>query len=408
MTDVSPRHAPLGFNAFVAMVAALMGLNALAIDIMLPGLPAIGQAFGLDDPNRAQVVIVAYMAGFGGGQLFIGLLADRFGRKPVLLFGLVAYALAALACIIAPSFEMLLAARVVQGIASAAPRVISTAVVRDCYSGRQMAQVISLSMTIFMAVPVMAPSIGQGILLIAPWQAVFGVLALYAVVMAWICGTKMPETLAAEDRRPIRIPAIIEAFRSVLGSRMTMGYTLAAGAFMGALFGFVTCAQQVLGEVMGLGNMFPVVFAVIAGSIAFSSFLNAWLVERWGMRFLSHSAVLIFLTLAIILFLTATTITLIPFLILLSLMMLMVGLTFSNFNALAMEPQGHVAGTASSLIGAITVTMGTLIGSAIGQSFDDTIVPLSVGYVFCGLVTLAILLVTEKGRLLSRGTDAER
>ena len=402
MTDASPRHAPLGFNAFVAIVAALMGLNALAIDIMLPGLPSISAGFGLNDPNQAQTVIIAYMAGFAGGQLAIGLLADRFGRKPVLMVGLAAYAVAAVACIFAPSFELLLLARVIQGVASAAPRVISTAIVRDCYSGRQMAQVISLIMMVFMAVPVMAPSVGQVILFVAPWQAVFGVLAVYAGVMAWLCATKLPETLAPENRREIRIPVIVEAFRSVLTSRLTVGYTLAAGAFMGALFGFVTSAQQILGEVMGLGLWFPLVFSVIAGSIALSSFVNAWLVERWGMRFLSHSAVLIFIAMALILVLTASFITVVPFLILLSLSMLMVGLTFSNFNALAMEQQGHVAGTASSLIGTVTTVIGTIIGFLIGQSFDNSILPLAIGYLSCGILTLVILLITEEGRLFSR------
>lgn len=402
MTHASPRHAPLGFKSFVVIVAALMGLNALAIDIMLPGLPAIGAAYGLYDPNRAQTVIVAYLAGFGGGQLAIGLLADRYGRKPVLLAGLIAYALAALACIVAPSFETLLLARLVQGVASSAPRVISTALVRDCYSSRQMAQVISLSMMIFMAVPVLAPAIGQLILLVAPWPAVFAVLALYAGVMAWICATRLPETLAVENRRPISLRATGQAFGSVLGSRLTMGYTLAAGAFMGALFGFVTSAQQVLGEVMGLGIWFPVVFAPVAGTIALSSFVNAGLVERWGMRLLSHIAVLTFIGLSAILLLVSAWITLVPFLILLSAMMLMVGLTFSNFNALAMEPQGHVAGTAASLIGTITVLMGTIIGFGIGQSFDDSIVPLSAGFLFCGLLTLTILLVTERGKLFGK------
>jgi len=402
MTDSSSRHAPLGFNAFVAIMAALMGLNALAIDIMLPGLPSIGAAFLLDDPNRAQTVIVAYMTGFAAGQLAIGLLADRFGRKPILMVGLAAYTVAAIGCIFAPSFELLLLARMVQGVASSAPRVISTAIVRDCYSGRQMAQVISLIMMVFMAVPVVAPSIGQLVLFIAPWQAVFGVLALYSIVMWWICARFLPETLAPQNRREIRLPAVADAFRSVLTSRLTMGYTLAAGTFMGALFGFITSAQQILGDVMGLGVWFPLVFALIAGSIALSSFANAWLVERWGMRFLSHGAVLAFIVLSTLLVLTADIITVVPFLLVVSMSMFMVGMTFSNFNALAMEQQGHVAGTAASLIGTITTVIGTLIGFMIGQSFDNTIVPLAVGYLSCGVLTLAVLLVTESGQLFRR------
>ena len=402
MAQPSPVHAPLGFRGFVVIVALLMGLNALAIDIMLPGLPAIGAAFGLDDPNRAQGIIIAYMAGFGGGQLLVGLVADRFGRKPVLLVGLAGYTLAAVACIVAPSFEVLLAARVVQGVASAAPRVVSVAIVRDCYSGRQMAQVVSLSMTVFMAVPVLAPSIGQMILLAAPWEGVFAVLALYALAMTWICAVKLPETLAPEHRRPVRLPVIRAAFASVLGSRLTMGYTLSAGVFMGALFGFVTSAQQVLADVMGLGELFPLAFGLCAVTIAFSSLVNAALVERLGMRVLSHGSVIGSIVLAGAMLTFADRLDIWGYLALQSGMMLMVGLTFSNFNALAMEPQGHVAGTASALIGTVSILTATVIGGLIGQSFDGTIVPLSVGYLTCGVTTLFILLVTERGRLFAR------
>ena len=402
MSEPSPRHAPLGFRGFVVIVALLMGLNALAIDIMLPALPDMGRAFTLDDPNRAQNVLVLYLAGFGAGQLLVGVLADRFGRKPVLLAGLVGYGLAALACVLAPDFATLLAARFVQGMASAAPRVVSVAIVRDCYSGRRMAQVMSLSMTVFMVVPVLAPAIGQAILLVAPWEAVFIVLALYAAAMFWACTTRLPETLAPEDRRPIRLARIVEALGSILRARQTVGYMLAAGVFLGALFGFVTSAQQVMGEVLGLGRLFPLAFALCALSIALSSLVNAALVERLGMRLLSHGAVLAATIIAALMLALGEGAGLWGYLALQSALMLMVGLTFSNFNALAMEPQGHVAGMASAVTGTVTVLMGAGIGHVIGQAFDGTTAPLGTGYLACGLGTLGILLVTERGRLFSR------
>ncbi|WP_316015906.1 multidrug effflux MFS transporter [Roseobacter sp. HKCCA0434] len=402
MTEASPLHAPLGFRTFVVLTAALMGLNALAIDIMLPGLPALGLDYGLEDPNRAQTVITAYLVGFGAAQFVVGILADRFGRKPVLIAGLACYTLAAFACLVAPSFETLLVARVVQGMASAAPRVVSTALVRDCYSGRRMAQVISLSMMIFMAVPVLAPSIGQLILLVAPWPAVFAVLAVYALLMLWFCAARLPETLAPEKRRPIRLSFVAEAMASVFGNLQTVGYMLAAGIFFGAMFGFVNSAQQVLGEVYNLGPWFPAVFALVAGSISISSFLNAGLVERLGMRFLSHLAVAAYIVLAAIMWLFARDLALVPFLLLLTPMFLMIGLTFANFNALAMEPQGHVAGVAASMTGAVTVLMGAGIGFVIGQAFDGTVLPMARGFLISGMATLVMIALTERGRLFSR------
>ncbi|MCR9219179.1 MAG: multidrug effflux MFS transporter [Alphaproteobacteria bacterium] len=396
------RHAPLGFAGFVALIAALMALNALAIDVMLPGLPAIGAAFALSDPNQAQTVISAYLAGFGIGQLLTGVLADRYGRRPVLLTGLVLYALAAFACVAAPSMEMLLAARFAQGLGSAAPRVVAVAAVRDCYGGRRMARVMSLVMMVFMAVPVLAPSLGQIILLLAPWRAVFGLLALYGVVMLWLCWRLLPETLHPEFRRPIRLDAIVEALGSMTGSRQTMGYMLAAGAFLGALFGFINSAQQALGEVLGLGEWFPAVFAVAASSIALASFVNARLVERLGMRVLSHGATIAYLALALAMIALerAGLLGLWVFLPLLTLSTLLVGLVFPNFNALAMEPQAHVAGVASSVIGAVTILIGAGGGYLVGQAFDGTLLPLAVGFAVFAAATLAVLFWAERGRLL--------
>lgn len=378
-----------------------MGLNALAIDIMLPGLPQLGAWFELDDPNHAQVVITAYLIGFGVGQLFMGLLADRYGRKPVLLCGVALYMVCTVVCVFAPSFELLLLARLAQGLASAAPRVVATATVRDCYDGRQMARVMSLTLMVFMAVPVIAPLLGQVILFVAPWQAVFGFLTLYSATILVICAQRMPETLDPALRRPIKGAVIAVALRSILGSRQTVGYTLAAGVFFGALFGFINSAQQVLGEVYELGTLFPLVFATVAIAIALSSYVNSRLVERIGMRVLSHGAVVIFLILSSLMLVLewCEVLSLIVFLPLFVVMMLLVGMVFSNFNAMAMEPQGHVAGLASSFVGAMGVLIGAGIGYVIGQAFDGSVMPLAIGYVGSGLGTLVLILVTERGRL---------
>lgn len=404
---VSPSlasHAPMSTTAFVALMAALMALNALAIDVMLPALPQIGADLGVVAENDRQMVIIAYLLGFGFGQFFMGPLADRFGRKPVLLFGLVSYTLAAVLCALAPGFETLLIARAIQGLGSAAPRVMVVALTRDCYQGRDMARVMSLTMICFMAVPVVAPSIGQAILLVAPWRSIFAVLGVYALILLWIAATRLPETLDPVRRRALRLGVLAQGMGLVLRSRQTMGYAVASGVFLGALFGFISSAQQILGELYGLGPLFPLVFAGIALAIGVSAFVNSRLVGRLGMRRLSHGAVIAFtvITAALAGLSWFQPPPLPLFIGMLAAAMLLVGMVFSNFSALAMEQQAAVAGLASSMIGGFTTLLGAGIGFAIGRAYDGTVLPLTLGYALCGAGTLALLAITERGRLMGR------
>ncbi|WP_372422409.1 multidrug effflux MFS transporter [Salinarimonas chemoclinalis] len=404
--DESHRHAPMTFREFVAMVAALMALNALAIDIMLPAIQDIGAALAVADPNERQAILPAYLAGFGVGQLLVGSVSDRFGRRPVLLAGLVFYVAAAILCAFAPTFAALIVGRVVQGLASAAPRVVTASIVRDCYGGRRMASVLSLAMTIFMAVPVVAPSIGQAILLVAPWRAIFVLLAVYGVAMMLWTGLRLPETLAPERRRGIGPRALAAAFREVFTTRQTLGYAIAAGTMFGAMFSFIVSAEQILADLYGLGPLFPVAFAVMAGGMAVSSLVNARLVGRMGARRLSHAGVTLFALIAAtaLALALADLLTLWPLLVLLAGAMLLVGLIFANFNALAMEPMGHMAGTASSVFGSVTTLLAAIIGGAVGRAFDGTVVPLFAAWLLLGLVAIVTIAVTEKGRLYGRGT----
>ena len=401
----SPAHAPMGFVEFVGMVAGLMALNALAVDVMLPALQEIGAALDVADENDRQGVLSVYLLGFGAGQLFIGSVSDRFGRRSVLFWGLALYVAAAVACTVAPSFEALLAARALQGVASAAPRVITTSVVRDCYDGRQMARVMSLAMTVFIAVPVLAPSIGQAVILFAPWRAIFALLTFYGLLMLLWTALRLPETLPSNRRRPIAPGAVAAAFRDILATPQTLGYALAGGMMFGAMFGFLLSAQQVFTQIFAHGPSFPLAFAAVALMMSLSSFLNARLVGRLGMRFISHGAVVAFTGLSAIMALMARLdlLSFAPFMALLAGVMFLVGLIFSNFNALAMEPQGHVAGTASSLIGSVTTLIAAASGTVVGQAYDGTLMPLSAGYLLFGLASLAIIAVTERGRLFGRG-----
>mgnify|MGYP006276273037 CR=1 FL=1 len=399
-------HAPLGFAVFVALVAALMALNALAIDIMLPALPAIGAALDVADANDRQAVITAFLGGFGLGQFLVGVLSDRFGRRPILIAGLVAYAGGAGLAALSGDFAGLLAARAAQGLGAAAPRVIVLALVRDCYAGPKMAKVSSLAMMTFMAAPVLAPSIGQGIAALAGWRAIFWALTGYAGLLLLVCALRLPETLPPEWRRPLSRAGLADSAKRVLGSRQTMGYALASGAFLGALFGFIASAQQVLAELYGLGAWFPVVFGAIALTIAAAAFVNAMLVGRLGMRALSHGAAVGFTALSSALAVIAAQgqppiWLLLP---MLAAAMGLVGLVFANFNALAMEPMAAVAGLASSMIGGMTTLVGATCGFVIGRAYDGTVLPLALGYAACGALTILVLLATERGRLFGAAT----
>jgi len=391
----------MGFAEFVGMVAALMALNALAVDIMLPALQEIGFALNVVQANSSQAVLSSYLLGFGIGQLLVGSISDRFGRRPVLLAGLAVYVVAAALCSAAPSFELLIAGRILQGMGSAAPRVITISIVRDCYSGRRMASVMSLAMMVFMAVPILAPSIGQVVILLAPWRAIFGLLTIYGIGAGLWIWLRLPETLPAAKRRSLAPAELLRLMREIVGNRQSVGYALAGGTMFGAMFGFLVSAQQVFTDFFRLGPYFPIAFASVALAMSMSSFLNSRLVVRFGMRRLSHAAVTVYVVLAAI---GATLtrldlLTVAPFLILLGGMMFLLGMIFSNFNSLAMEPQGRAAGTASSLFGSITTLMATAIGSAIGAAYDGTPVPLTTGFLVFGTATLLIVAIAEKGRL---------
>jgi MFS transporter, DHA1 family, multidrug resistance protein len=395
------RHRKMGFAEFVVVIATIMSLNPLAMDMMLPALPNIGSAFHIDIANRLQMVLSAFLIGFGVGQFVIGPLSDSFGRRPVLLGGMILYCIASLLAIAAPSFETLLLARALEGLGTAATRVIATSVIRDCYAGRRMASVVSLAMMVFIAVPVVAPSFGQAVMLLTQWRGIFVVLMLYGMLaLAWSL-LRLPETLPVSERRPFAVGAVLDAFRRTLTNRQTLGYALATGGIQGSLFGYVFSSQQVFTGVYKLGHHFPLAFAAIAAAIAVAGFLNARLVGRIGMRVISHGALVGSLVVALITFVAARmdVLPLSLFMALSALMMFSFGLTFANFTALAMEPQRRNAGTASSLYGSVTTLLGIGAGIVIGQDFDGTLVPFATGFLLCTLAALAVVIVTEKGRL---------
>lgn len=400
---VSSTHRPLGFAEFVVIVASIMALNPLAMDMMLPALPNIGKSFGIGDGNELQFVLSTFLIGFGVGQFLIGPLSDRFGRRPVLLGGMVLYGLASLLALASPSFETLLLARALQGLGTAATRVIATSIVRDCYSGRRMASVMSLVMMIFVAVPIIAPSFGQALMTMAQWRGIFVVLMLYGVAALIWSALRLPETLPARERKPLTLPVVLDSFRQTLTNRQTLGYALAAGGVQGTLFAYVFSSEQVFTEIYGLGRYFPLAFAAIAVGIAVAGFLNSRMVGRLGMRVISHSALVVYALVAAAMLIAASlhALPLALYMALSAIALFSFGLMFSNFTALALEPQGHIAGTASSLFGSITTLLGIAIGIAIGQSYDGTLLPFAICSLVCTAGTIVVVLVVERGRMFT-------
>ncbi|MEO1101407.1 MAG: multidrug effflux MFS transporter, partial [Pseudomonadota bacterium] len=369
-----PKRLRVSTGEFVVIIAGLMALNALAIDVMLPALDDIAASLGVAEGNDQQLIIYAYILGFGAPQLVFGPLSDRYGRRPILFVSLIGYTLAGIACMFVSSFETLLAARFVQGVFASGCRVVSVSVVRDVFEGRGMAKIMSLVMTIFMVVPILAPSIGQLVLFVAPWEWTFGILSIASLILLVWCYFRLAETLPEEARRPLSLRSSTSAYMEVIRTRVTFGYMVASGLIFGSLFAFIGAAEQIFTEVFQQEETFVLWFAGIALTLSVANFTNSRLVERFGMRRLSHSALVGFCILSLTLMLSLRIFGehLALFFPLFAMIFACFGLIGSNFNALAMEPLGKIAGTASAAYGFATTTLSSLIGWMIGSRYDGS------------------------------------
>ena len=381
-------------NEFIALLALLFATIAISIDAMLPALPQIALDLSPGDPNKAQLVITSFVLGMGLGTLFAGPLSDAFGRKTTILAGFVLYIFAALACWAAPSLETLLIARVVQGIGAAAPRTVSIAMVRDMFKGREMAQIMSFAMMIFTLVPAVAPLMGQGVIALAGWQAIFVAYVAFALlVMGWFT-LRQPETLPQEARRPLSWHALVAASAEVLSHRVVQISIAAQALTMGMLFATLSSMEGIFSDLFGRGDSFPLWFGVIAIASMIGSILNARLVMRLGMRRM------VTVTYGALLALTLAYLGLVAVMpegsgfalhILWSVVLFAVmGLTLGNLNALAMEPVGHVAGMAASITSAIATVVSVVLAVPVGLMFDGTQVPLLLGVSVFGALALGL------------------
>jgi MFS transporter, DHA1 family, multidrug resistance protein len=397
--DVKAGWRGSGMREFVALMAALMASNALAIDAMLPALPAIGDALGVGADNQRQLVITAYLVGFGLAQLVYGPVSDRVGRRPVLVVTMGFYAAFALLCGIVSSFEALLAMRALQGVAAAGTRVLVVSVIRDRFEGGAMARIMSLVFIIFMIIPVAAPSFGQLVLAFGNWRYIFIGLAVYGgVVLLWSL-LRLPETLAPENRRPLSFASVREATVMTLTNRVSIGNTVASTLIFAGLFAFINSVQQIVEDVFRAPALLGLVFALIAGPMALASWFNSRIVERIGAWRVAMLALCVFTGLAGLHLLLALSIgeSLVQFIVLQMLTMASFAMIGANLGSLAMQPLGRIAGTASSVQGAIGTLGGAVVGALIGQAFNGTVVPFLAGLFTCGAAGLLVALWANRG-----------
>lgn len=394
-----PTNLPR-FGEFVALIAMLTSLTALSIDAMLPALVTIGRELGVQHDNDAPLILTTLFLGLALGQVFFGPLSDATGRKPLMYVGLGVFMLGSLLSMLAQDFSHMLIGRFLQEVVASAPRVLTMALVRDCYSGRAMARVMSFTMSIFILVPMIAPSLGQGILLMAGWRSIFTLFFVLALSVALWFWWRMPETLPTAKRRAFRFGEFWQGLKEVVSNRTSMTYTLTTGMVFGAFLGYLSSAQQILQIQYGLGERFPLYFALLALAIGGASLLNAKLVMRYGMHWISKRALLLFTLLSGAFWLVTYSSAGHPALPLLMayfmLAFLALGMLFGNLNALAMEPLGHIAGIGASVIGSLSTLIAIPLGTFVGQAYDGTILPLISGFLIFGLAATAALFSQRK------------
>lgn len=393
----SQSELTISFQEFVTLMALMVSLTALAIDAVLPALSVAGYDLGLTDINQSQFIIGFLLLGLTFGQLVYGPVADSFGRKPSVYMGLVIFIIGSFISYAANSFEWMLIGRFLQGFGAAAPRISSVAIVRDLFSGREMARVLSFIMAVFIFVPVVAPALGEVIQTFSHWRMIFAVFVVIAMVITVWMYFRLPETLKPEHRHPFSFSEVYASLLRVITNWQTLGHTLSAGFVFGCLIGYLNCAPQVYQDYYGTGHLFVVYFSFSALSVGVSSLVNSAIVRRSGMHRISLIALIAMAVIALMFLPFAFThqsdTPLWAFLLFSMASFFCLGLLFGNLNAMAMEPMGHRAGVASSVIGAITTAISVVVGSVIGQLYDLTLIPLVSGFLVMALMALFIELI---------------
>jgi MFS transporter, DHA1 family, multidrug resistance protein len=392
---------PLALAEFIPLMGLLTALDALCIDAMMPALSEMGRDLHVAHPNDVQLIIATMFAGITIGQATAGPISDAVGRKPAIYFGLALYLIGTLVAIFAQSFPVMLAARVLQGTGAAMPATVSTALVRDLYQGAPMARVMSFMGSVFIFVPVIAPLLGQGILLIGHWRWIFVMFFVLGFPASIWFALRQPETLPPSKRHPVSASRLWSAFLEILRSRPAVGYSVASGLFLSAFFGYLNASQQIFQGTYKTGPYFALYYSSCAATIGIAMYFNGKLVERFGMHRLACLGCAGMLAVAVLFLPVAIAHAGVPPLALwmafLLPMFFFIGLLFGNLNAIIMEPLGHIAGMASSMTSAVTLLISLPLGTLLGRSFDGTVLPIVTGFAIMTGLSLALMLWTERG-----------
>lgn len=384
---------------FIILMSVIVAVDALAIDAILPALSHISNEFGVSEGNDRQYLVTTMFIGYAIGVMIFGVASDSFGRKRPIYLGFAVFLIGTAVAIFASSFSMLLVGRVLQGIGAAGPQIIPTAITRDMYKGRGMAEVMSLIMMVFMMVPALAPLLGQGILMISNWQGIFIMLGVYALLAFVWFAVRQPETLPPEQRVPFSVKQISSSVKEVFRNKAAVKYTVAEGLTFSAVLAYISMAQQIFQEHYQLGEKFPLYFGGLALVMMLASFVNSRLVEKLGMHLLvMRGAIVLFaasLVFLVIILLNDHSVPLWSFMIYAGMAYFCLGLLFGNMHSLAMEEVGHIAGVAASVVGSVSVLIATVLGGIIGSFYNDSITPVVMGF---GGLMLPIIYISWRDR----------
>lgn len=402
-TTKSVARPEMGERELITMMALLMSLQAFGIDAMLPALGTMGSELGASG-NERQLVIGAYLLGGGLGALIPGAFADRFGRRPVLAFCIVFYFVLSIACSLVNDFDTLVILRCIQGIGTAGLSVLPATIVRDRVGGDRMAKLMSLIMMTFMVVPIVAPAIGQLILVFFSWRVIFDLMAVVSALVGLWVWWRLPESLTPENRQSIDIRTIATNMIQGVSDRSALGYIIGSALVFGALFGFLNSAQQLIGETFGAGENFALVFGAMVSGLVVANFTNSRIVEKFGARRVSHTALLAIIFFSAIQAWSASQAdqTLWQFVPLMAVNLAMLGFIGANFGSISLQPFGHIAGAASSGQTFLRMVTGAVLGAAIGQAFDGTAFPFAISLLVCTVLALLLVLWSENGKLFRR------
>ena len=399
------QKSRLGQFEFIALMASLMSVVALAIDALLPALELIGFSIGTVQASDNQLIIIMIFLGLGVGPLFFGPISDSLGRKPIVYMGFAIFIIASFICVFATSLEMMIAGRILQGIGLSAPRTISIAMVRDSYSGDYMARIMSFITVVFLLVPIVAPAMGKFVLDHYNWQVIFYIQLIFSLLVSFWFWKRQPETLPSENRIPFTRHIFLDGIKELLKYKSTLGFTLISGFITGSFIVYLSGSQQIFQQQYGLVDEFPYIFAGLAISVGAATFLNGTLVLKFGMEKLVTIALFSFFgipLLYITLFYNASNPDIIILLTFFALQFFSIGFLFGNLRALAMQPVGHIAGIGAAITGFISTLMAVPISTYIGKFIEGTALPLFVGFLICGLLSIIVLLFIKIHKKLTK------